>query len=191
MLSFVGSDLYFPICNIDAIKVYFEKQEDLNNFITSIQTILNYTLCCQKTCEATVDLDNNGEPIIKDPLSPCSYEYYASCKCATGKSISCSACISDNASCCDCVAQHIDLCQFNNCPSERLRKFFLKQQFLLNQVGTISTNMVDILPSSPLKNIAASGLSTVVLTYQESKTNKYVAAIVCLKNVTAVEFTRS
>lgn len=167
-----------PLCRLEALYLSFTTEQEMNTFISLITAILNQTLsCCHQcgacdVCPLTLEVDQyNG---IIDMPQNCNYEYYLSSTCGC------------TASECDTIAKIIDLCNFTNTTGEKLRGIIEKKKDENNQITLIATQKAELIPEAIVKTIEATGLSSVLLSYQQDEV--YKVALVCLEDVTVVKF---
>lgn len=171
-------EIIVPLCELEAIYLTFNTEQERDTFVSLLRSILNQTLsCCHNcgTCEIcpeTLFVDQFNS--IVDMPSSCNYEYYldGECNCLDSQ--------------CDVIARRIDLCSFVNTSGEKLRQIIERKEALDKTVALISTHKSELIPTELVKNIEATGLSTAVLSYENEGT--YDIAIVCLEKVTAIQF---
>ncbi len=174
-------EIIVPLCELEALYLSFTTEQERDTFISLLRTILNQTLsCCHNcgTCEPCpevlyVDQYNS----ILDMPSSCNYEYYLDGECNCIDSL------------CDIIARRVDLCSFANTAGEKLRQVILRKEDLDKTVSLISTHKQELLPTDIVKTIEATGLSSVVLSYENE--GAYDVAIICLEKVTAMQFVDS
>ena len=175
----IGIETNVLLCNIESIFVTFTAEIERDTFISLINPILNATLsCCHNCkicdiCEDDLNVDKYNS-IINMPVV-CNYEYYlnATCDCAENNF--------------NVVAKKIKLSDFINSSGEKLRGIIEHKKDLNMVINRISTQREFVVGEGILKRIEGTGLSSVLISYEEDK--KFKAAIICLNNVTSLGFT--
>ncbi len=167
-----------PLCKFESLLLSFTTEQEKDTFVSLISVILNQTLsCCHNcgTCQVCDDIlfVNNYNSIVEMP-SACNYEYYLSseCNCLDSK--------------CDTIAKRIDLCAFANANGEKLRQIILHKEDLNFTVSQVSTEKENIIPVDTETTIEATGLASVLLSYEED--GAFKVALICLQKVVAIGF---
>ncbi len=170
-----------PLCKLEAIYLSFTTEQEKDTFVSLISVILNQTLsCCHNcgTCEVCDDIlfvDQYNS--IVDMPSACNYEYHLSseCNCSDSK--------------CDTIAKRIDLCNFTNSTGEKLRSIIERKKDMNNSISLISTQKEAIISADITKTIEATGLSSVLVSYENE--GAFKVALICLERVTLLQFETS
>ncbi|MFI3177100.1 MAG: hypothetical protein R3Y67_06380, partial [Eubacteriales bacterium] len=167
-----------PLCEIEGVYLTFQTEQERDTFNSLLLVVLNETLsCCHncttcEICEDTLPVDQY-KSILNMPKA-CAYEYYLSgtCECEDTE--------------CEVIAKRVDLCDFVNTKGEKLRGVIEHKKVLGNAVGTIATMKRNVLEESLVKEIKGTGLSTVLLAYEED--GNYQTALICLNKVKVISF---
>ncbi|WP_409968895.1 hypothetical protein RFF05_02690 [Bengtsoniella intestinalis] len=168
-----------PLCKLDALILTFTTEQERDTFVSLLTVILNQTLsCCHEcgTCDVCPEvLAVDQYSSIVDPSVTCNYEYYlqGDCQC--------------NAGACDTVAIPIDLCGFANSTGQKMRGILERQRDDGNGLTLVGGLREALLPTAPVKTIESTGLSSALLSYEDG--GAFVAALVCLERVVAVQTT--
>lgn len=167
-----------PFCRLDAFYFNFTTEQERDTFINLINVVLNQTLSCCHSC-GTCDICEDILPVdefgsIIDVPENCAFEYYLSGECSC------------NDSNCDIIAKKIDLCNFANSTGEKLRGIVEKKQLEGKAISTISTQKNNLIGEELIKTIEATGLSSVLVSYEEE--GEFKLALVCLNDVTIISF---
>ncbi len=173
-----NEEIIIPLCELESLYLTFSTEQEQDTFISLLRTVLNQTINCCHNCgscdvcsdELFVDQYNS----IVDMPPSCNYEYYLDGECN---------CIDSQ---CDVVARRVNLCNFANTSGEKLRQIIERKNQLDKVVSLISTHKETLIPTDIVKTIEATGLSTVVLSYENEGT--FNIAIICLEKVTAIQF---
>ncbi|MFI3312605.1 MAG: collagen-like protein, partial [Eubacteriales bacterium] len=170
-----------PLCKLEALFLSFTTEPEQDAFVSLLSAVLNQTLSCCHTCGTCQVCDEilavDQYRSIVDMPDNCAYEYRldGTCDCSTS----------------DCVvtAKTLDLCSFANATGEKLRGILERKQDENATVSLVSTEKEELIPTDLEKTIAATGLSSVALTYEED--GAFKVALVCLESVTALGFVAS
>ncbi|MFI3212644.1 MAG: hypothetical protein R3Y24_04815 [Eubacteriales bacterium] len=167
-----------PLCKLEALYLSFTTEQEKNTFVSLASVVLNKTLSCCHQCGScdicpeflNVDAFNS----IIDMPDNCNYEYYLNGECSCQNST------------CDITANLIDLCAFVNTTGEKLRGIIERKQAEGHTISLIATAKDDLIDATIDKTIEATGLSSVLLSYEED--GAFKVAFICLQDITVVQF---
>ena len=167
-----------PLCHIEGIYLSFTTEQEKSTFVSLLSVVLSQTLSCCHSCGSCEicpeELEVDEYLSIVDMPENCNYEYYldATCDCQDSTF--------------DTVAKRIALENFINTTGQKLRGIVERKMGEGKDITIIATQKENILPSAPTKTIEATGLSSVLLSYEDEGT--FNVALVCLECVSYLQF---
>lgn len=167
-----------PLCKLEAIYLSFTTEQEKDTFVSLFSTILNQSLSCCHSC-GVCDICPDNLAVdqylnIIDMPETCAYEYYlsGSCDCVDSE--------------CNVIAQTIDICSFVNSTGQKLRGIIERKNVDEYVITKIGTSKQFLLEDVATKTIEATGLSSVLVSYEQD--GAFKVALICLEDVTVLGF---